>query len=143
MPFDASSLLNASVDKGMSTDYTNIPVGVYPAVADSIEFRQVSTKDGERFILELHWKISSNSVEQETGRSRNTCKQSLWLDIVNGKLSIAKGHNVDLGRLRETLRQNQPGWKPADLIGKNGRVTVTQELHKGRTFSNVTAVEAL
>lgn len=142
MPFDASALLSTAVPE-MSTEYVNIPEGSYPGIIDGIDFRQVQTEDGEKLVLDINWSISDPAVARITSRSKNLARQSCWLDVEKGRLSTVKGANVSLGKLRETLRQNKPGWAPTQLVGKNGRVTIAHSKSKDRIYSNVTEVEAL
>lgn len=144
MPFDASEILNTSVDKAMSTDYINIPEGKYPGVIGAdIKVRGVDVDGQSRLVLDIPWSISDPEVAKATGRERNLCSMGVFLEMDGSQISTAEGANVKLGRLRAAVGQNDGSWRPADLSGAAALCTITHSLSKGVPYANVTDVEPL
>lgn len=110
--FDPSSFLTQETSDQMDTQFTPIPAGEYPAMIKGVEARQTqSTKDPNEVwtILDVTYIIDDQGVREETGLPEPTIRQSLFLDLADGKLDTGKGKNVNLGRLREAVGLNQPG----------------------------------
>lgn len=144
MPFDPSEILNTPVGAALSTDYLNVPEGVYPAVSlQDITGTPNTNRDGdETIILNIPWEISDPTVAEATGRKTSICKQGIFLDLdANGRISEASGANVKLGKLLAAIGLNEPGWKPTDLGGKPARVTIKHTKKGDDIFANVSAVE--
>jgi len=110
--FDPASFLTQETSDQMDTQFTPIPAGEYPAMIKGVEARQTqSTKDPNEVwtILDVTYIIDDQGVREETGLPEPTIRQSLFLDLLDGKLDTGKGKNVNLGRLREATGLNQPG----------------------------------
>ena len=110
--FDPASFLTQETSDQMDTQFTPIPAGEYPAMIKGVEARQTqSTKDPNEVwtILDVTYIIDDQGVREETGLPEPTIRQSLFLDLLDGKLDTGKGKNVNLGRLREAVGLNTPG----------------------------------
>jgi len=111
MSFDASAFLNQTVSGPLSTTITACPEGEWTAkVSDGdnfINFREVNTKNGPRAICEINYEILDDGVKSQLGRDRVYARQTIWLDTTSsGGIDTGEGKNVDLGRLRAALGQN-------------------------------------
>jgi len=144
--FDVNAFQNATFTESNSTTYTPVPEGEYPAAireADDIKIR--ATEKGS-VILDIKWTIDDASVTAVTGFETNTVRQSIFLDVTaNGGLDFAKGKNIQLGRLREAVKQNQAGqpWTFGSLVGAVARVTVKHRLVDDQIYTDVRGVAAL
>jgi hypothetical protein len=110
--FDPTSFLMQETSDQMDTQFTPIPAGEYPALIKKVEARQTqSTKDPSEVwtILDITYIIDDQGVREETGLPEPSIRQSLFLDLLDGKLDTGKGKNVNLGRLREAVGLNEPG----------------------------------
>lgn len=157
--FDLAGLVNAPVDAPMSTNIPVCPEGEYTAMIDTLGpdgmepwFRPIAGKDGkpDRLILRVPFVIMDESVKALLDRQTVIVPRDIWLDMGpdNRTLLTSDGKNVDLGRLREALRQNnQPGWTFAALPGAGPlKVTVKHRADRNdpeRKFAEVSRVAAL
>lgn len=136
--FDAESFLNVSVEGELETRIEPIPPGEYRAMIEKIEARQ----QGEYSIMEVFWKIEDPELAAELGREKLTCRQSIFLDISEmGTIDLAKGKNVQLGRLRAAVDQNGPeAWSPRDLMAQMAVVQVAQRKKDEEVYDYVKSV---
>lgn len=141
--FDNDTFLQTSVEGEMSTQSTPIPVNEYQAFVKGVGSRS-SEKDGKTYVmLDVTWQIddASGEVEAATGREVSTCRQTIFLDMLeNGALDLGKGRNVNLGRLREAVGQNTGAWSPAMLEGSVARVRIEHRINDGNTYADVKSV---
>lgn len=129
--FDPDSFLNEAVDGALSTAPEPIPEGEFLAVIGmddkSIQVRQ--TAKGST-ILDVTWEIQDGDLAEKLGRQKITVRQSIFLDMTpNNTLDRSKGKNVQLGRLRAALGQNDPmkPWTFGSLKGAGpAMIKVTQ-----------------
>jgi len=59
-------------------------------------------------------------------------RQTVWLDVdESGGLDFGRGKNVQLGRLRAAVNQNNAGepWQPNMLLGQTARCTIKHRLN--------------
>lgn len=139
--FDNDQFLNTSIEGEMSTQTTPIPVGEYQAFVKGIASRQ--SPDGEYTMLDVTWQIDdpTGKVEKETGREVSTCRQTIFLDLLDsGALDLGKGRNVGLGRLREAVNQNTGAWSPSMLEGSVAMVKIEHRMNDGNTYADVKGV---
>jgi len=118
--FDPDQFIQTSVEGANDTKYPTIPAGEYVAVIDHVDKPQARQgKDDKTFYpMEVHWKILDDKLEAEMDGRIPLVRQSIFLDITDaGSLDLGKGKNVQLGKLREALGQNNPGWAPNQLNG--------------------------
>lgn len=144
--FDVNAFQNAQFDEASSTTYTPVPEGEFNAVIDKQEIRTTSKGN---VILDLTWKIDDATVAAETGMDNPSVRQSIFLDVSeSGSLEFGKGKNVNLGRLREALGQNQSGqpWSFGHLLGQVAKVRVKHRIVRDdtsgedRTYTDIAGV---
>lgn len=114
--FDVDALLENTTTESNETSFTPIPEGEYTATISSVKAR--SPKEGMA-LLDIVYDIDDPDLAQRLNRQKVTVRQSVFLDIENGKLATGPNQNVDLGRVREAVGQNQAGkpWAPSMLEG--------------------------
>ena len=119
--FDADAFMNMTVDAPMATNLSGVPEGEYTAMIgdfDSTAFRTVTTKTGDRPVLEVPFVINDDALKAKLGRETITHRETYWLDMnAEGKLDTGMDKNVRLGQLRQALNQNNPSvpWSPSML----------------------------
>ena len=112
MSFDPATFLNTEVSEALDTKVVPCPVGEYLSLADKIDVKTWSTKDGSKsgVKLEILWDIQDENVKALLGRDKVVVQQTVMLDTTEaGTLDLGKGKNIGLGRLREALDLNVPG----------------------------------
>lgn len=127
--FDAASFLNQSHNSGFETKFTKVEPGEYPAIIDKVGYRTAPKKDSpgeESHILDVTYFIDDARQKEVTGLDRPTVRQTVFLDIVGGKLDKSKNKNVTLGRLLTALGLNDREFSFNDLPGRACMVKVGQ-----------------
>jgi hypothetical protein len=142
--FNEEDFMSQAAD-AMDTQYQNCPEGQFQAVIESVKAPRAGLKDknGNPFYpAEVQWNILDENVKKELGRDKVLVRQTLFLDITNGKLDFSKGKNVPLGILRDAINQNVAGWTFGQLVGAGpALVTVKHDTGKdGVTRAGVTKV---
>lgn len=118
--FDADAFMNDTIDAPMETQLSGVPDGEYVAMIgdfDSSAFKTITTKNGDRPVLEIPFMIQDDALTAKMGRAA-THRETYWLDFDdNGKLAVGPDKNTRLGQLRSALGQNVAGspWAPAML----------------------------
>ena len=110
--FDPTTFLNQQFDEALDTKVVPCPVGEYPALAEKVDVKTWSSRDGSSsgLKLEIIWDIQDDNVKQLLGRDTVRVPQQQMLDLTEtGQLDFGKGKNVGLGRIREALGLNTPG----------------------------------
>lgn len=126
--FDPDTFLQASVDAAFETRLSPVPEGEYLAVIGEDGLKPRTAKD--RVILDITWSILDEALKAQLGMQKVTVRQSVFLDLdENGRLLHGPNKNIDLGRIREALSQNVPGWIPSMLRGAGpAKIKVTQRM---------------
>lgn len=152
MPFDPQQFMSTPADP-LPTTYEVIPEGEYKMMIDTdpknVEVRKIegiSQKSGEPYLfyqLEISCLVLDDALKAKLARERVTARMRINLDFDdNGKLENAPNRNVALGRLRDALGQNKPGWTPQQLLGAGpfiGRVRHTSsQKNPEQKFAEVT-----
>ena len=112
MSFDPNTFLNATFTEENDTKVIPFPAGEYLALAEKVDVKTWSSKDGSSsgIKLEILWDIQDDNVKALLGRDTVKCAQQQMLDLTDtGALDMGKGKNVGLGRIREALGLNKPG----------------------------------
>lgn len=144
--FSPEIFLNTETESANATEYVPVPEGEFPASIKALKPRILT--DG-RPILDVTWTVDDETVREETGMAEPVVRQSIWLDITeSGGLDFGKGKNVSLGRLRESVGQNQSGkpWAPGMLVGQAAKIKIEHSIDKrdGKTIqADVKAVTTL
>lgn len=131
--FDADSFLNQTVETSLDTKRLVIPADKYQAQIDKITTRDGIISKGDNagkpwVSLNVMWSIMDEGLKQEFDRSKIVVPQNIFLDLDdNGGLASGKGKNVNLGKLRDAVGQNEDGqpWSPNMLLGQVAEINVT------------------
>lgn len=151
--FNPELFLNAEVEGALSTEYVLIPEGdhsgiIGPISADS--FKSFDIKKGDnagkkayRLDLDIFVNDETGQLKEMLGRPPKI-QYRLMLDMAaGGSLELGKGRNVNLGRLREAVHQNDgKKWSFGMLAGQPIRFKVKHNTYNERTNAEVTAVAA-
>ena len=153
MSFDPNAFMQAVADP-MPTQQEVVPEGEYPFMIDSDpkgiavkNLKGVGKESGKPYDfhqMEISCILADEAVKAKLNRNRVVVRYRINLDIDDGKLEQGDGKNVGLGRLREALGQNTPGWKPQDLLGAGpfiGKVAHTTV--KDATYADIVRVTKL
>jgi hypothetical protein len=130
--FDPTTFLNATTDEALDTVIIPCPVGDYQAIAEKVDVKQWSTKDGASsgLKIEIFWDIQDENAKQVAGRDPLRVRQQQMLDLTDtGQLDLGKGKNVGLGRIREALGLNSPG-EPFAIGMIQGRMALVTVSHR-------------
>lgn len=161
--FDAGAFMQATVDQPMETEFQLCPEGTYQAMVGDFDEKAIEKFDftykngpkagqpGSMVKFNLPWSIQDATVLASLGRDSLTIYQQIVLDTAeNGALDWGKDRNIQLGRVRKAVNQNNPGaWNVSNLKGAGpALVKVTHETFKRRDGSEgkaarVTAVAPL
>jgi len=110
--FDPATFLNQTFEGQLDTKMIPCPAGEYLALADKVEVKTWSSKDGSSsgLKLEIIWDIQDENVKKLLDRDSVKVKQDQMLDLTEtGALDMGKGKNIGLGRIREALGMNNKG----------------------------------
>lgn len=137
---NVEEFLGTQISGANSTKVILIPPGndyVGTIAADGVGLADFKYKQGERagqtgYRMTVKWELDDHdgSIEKQIGR-KPTITQSIMLDITDeGGLDMGEGKNVQLGRLREALGQNDDGapWQPAMLYGGRARLDIQHRI---------------
>lgn len=136
-PFNAEQFLQTTTTGPLSTSVKACPEGEFRFMIDdgdkAITFREITAKKGPNAgasfaTMEILCVCLDDAVKAALGRDKVVVPIKMFLDLTEGgTLDTAEGKNVKLGRLRDTLGQNDgSAWSPAFLKGKGpfiGKVT--------------------
>lgn len=144
--FNPDEFMQSTVDP-LSTTFQVCPEGDYPFIIDSdpkaINFRNVKgTSDKGPYdfhVMEINCICLDDSVKQRLNREKVTVRLSVNLDLdAAGKLDTGKDKNITLGRLRDAVNQNNPGWNPKMLLGAGPFMgKVEHSTSKGNVYANI------
>jgi hypothetical protein len=145
--FDPDSFLNQAEAGANSTSFEPIPDGEYVAMIGSDE-KAVTPRqtNSGRLILDVTWEIDDMNLKTQLQRDKLTVRQSIFIDTTpQGTIDRGKGKNVQLGRVRDALGQNDPmkPWSPISLRGAGpAKIRVTQRSSEdgSQVYNDVKAV---
>ena len=144
--FDLDNFMAFSTSEASDTKYALVEEGEYPAQIHTVVPRVTGTG---KALLNVRWIIDDEGVRQLTGQAEPSVYQTIWLDLKeDGTLDMGKGRNVQLGKLREAVNQNEAGrgWSPMQLIGAYAKIKIGHSIDKrdNETIqANVTSVAHL
>jgi len=158
--FDAAKFVDSAVDP-LSTQFEVVPEGEWQMMIDTDPKQLVDTTDDDKAPVGIkhHKGVSEKSgkpydfydwtlmcvvtdqrVKDKLKRESVKVRMRLGLDLSDaGALATGPNKNVALGRLRDALSQNKPGWTPQQLLGAGpfiGKVSHTQV--KDAVYADVT-----
>lgn len=130
--FNADAFLNQTAAGPMSTAIVPCPEGEFKFIIDdsdkAIKFNEFTSDKGTFHTMEVLCKCLDENLKATLKRDNITVPIKMFLDLnadASG-LDTSEGKNVQLGRLRAALDQNDGTWAPAMLKGKGpfmGKVT--------------------
>lgn len=132
MSFDPATFLNQTIEEANDTKVTPCPAGEYVALAEKVEIKPWSARDGSSSGLkvEIVWDIQDDNVKSLLGKDTVRVRQQQMLDLTEtGALDLGKGKNVGLGRLREAVDLNTPG-SPFAFTMIQGRIAKVKVSHR-------------
>lgn len=132
--FNPDLFLQTSYSEQTSTKTEPLPDGEYTALIKTLIPRQVQGKqDASKLyvFLDMELEIPLNGeLQSKLGREKSVIRHSIGIDMTeSGAIDMAKGKNVQLGRLREAANQNVLGepWTPAQLVNRLVKAKVGHE----------------
>jgi hypothetical protein len=145
MSFDPATFLNQTFDESNSTESVPTPEGEYLAIAEKVEVKQWSSRDGSTSGLkaEILWDIQDDAVKALLDKTSVKSRQQIMLDLTEtGNLDFGKGKNVQLGRLRTAVDLNNPGEAFAFgmIQGRMATVSVKHRVVEDRIYDEVKGV---
>jgi hypothetical protein len=152
MNFDPQSFLNnTAIEGAMETKFVTCPAGEYNAPIIDVAARSIKDKTtGEESpIVDVIWGVSDAAVQAATGMEVVKVRQSIFIDLTpQGGLASGPGKNIQLGRLREALKQNDPSvsWNFNMLKNAVAKIKVEHSPNPKditNPYANVTAVAPL
>lgn len=150
--FSEQDFLHSPVEGANSTQRLTLPIegNPYIGVIKKLESRQSpGKKDPSKTYTFLDAQIDlelPQAIQAQMKRDSASVRYSMMLDLTdNGSLDMTEGANVNLGRLRKAVGQNDDTkpWKPMDLVGAPLKVTVTHRVDGEDTYTEVKSVEPL
>ncbi len=145
--FDSNAFLQSqALDGKLETQFTPIPAGEYIAMISKLEAKEQPKKDntGVYTIVDVTLLIDDARAKEATGMPNPSVRDSLFLDIENGKLATGKNKNIALGRYLEATGNNGVAGNPFQLIqGKIVKVQLVVEPDKNdptKLYNRVRAV---
>ena len=114
-------------------------------------FRQAAGKKDPSQVytfMDVTWNLQVGpAILEAISREKATVRQSLIVDLnaAGTGLDFGKGKNIQLGRLREAVGQNQDGqpWSPARLKGAAANVKIKHRVDGEDTYDEVDVVTPL
>lgn len=146
--FNPDTFLNQDEVGALSTSFEPIPDGEFEAhVGSGDDAVKARTTNTGRAILDVTWEIENQQLKEQLGRDKLTVRQSVFLDLTpQGTLDRGKGKNVQLGRLRDALGQNDPSrpWNPNMLRGAGpAKIRISQREADGNIYNDVKGVSRI
>lgn len=129
--FDPDLFLQQTVDKPLETEFTMVPPGEYRASIgdfdrEAMEEVKFDYKRGPKagqpgimYKLTVPFLVDDDAVKAELDRDQVTISKQYILDLdEHGKLAEGKNKNIELGRLRDAVGQNDGSpWSIMNLRG--------------------------
>ena len=152
--FNPEMFLNTESDQALDTKRIPIPIDqqdTFPGVIKGIAFRQNAGKKNPNEVytfLDVTWTLqASPQILEAIARDEAQVRQSLIVDVnaAGTGLDFGKGKNIQLGRLREAVGQNQDGqpWAPSRLVGGSANVKIKHRIDGEDTYDEVDTVTPL
>lgn len=136
---DNSTFANLVTTEAMETVVPQVPAGPRPGYIKEFKLRQQK----EWWLMDVTWVVTDQESIDATQNPEPKVRQSIFVDFTpDGALDNGKGKNIQLGKLREAVNQNQKGkpWSPGMLVGATGMLDVAHEMYKGNLQAKVAGV---
>jgi len=139
--FNAEQFEQTVVDGANQTSFVPIPEADYTAYVEEYSFRELQVQGEQRIICAVSWVIPDEDLAKELSMQEIKVKQDIWLDLTDdGNLDFGTNKNVQLGRLRQALDLNTPGFQWSALQGKQALISIAHTQKKDDpsvVYSNV------
>ena len=115
--FNPQEFLTQTIEGANSTSFKPVPEGEYLLQVEKLDIRTVA-KTGQ-VILDTTFAILDDGVKAAMGMEKVTVRKGIFLDLTaQGKIDTSENKNVDLGRLRAAVGQNDGSkpWGPLMLL---------------------------
>ena len=144
--FDPDTFLDGTLPGSNSTKKELPPPGVYPAHISKIEVRNGTVKkEGANFgktwvALNITWTIENHAVNSQLDQPKVNVFDSVMLDLDDsGQVSMGKGKNTRLGRLREAIGMNTGPARFRAFEGRPAQIKVDPDEYNGEPTVKVSA----
>ena len=150
--FDPESFLDTTINTQFATNIPPIPEGEHLCLVTALDPKVITGKSSgeDFFILEVECTVDTEEAREATGMKEPKARKSLFMDIDDdGCLKDGETDNVDLGKFREALGQNNENedWKPSDMLGQVFIGSIYHEPsnkeNDDRVFSRIGATAAI
>ena len=145
MTFNPEALEAAVIEAENATTIDPLEEKDYPGVIKEYKF-VAPNKPDQSPKMDVYWILDDPEQQAKLEREELVCRQTVWLDITEeGAIKTGPNVNVGLGRLREAIGLNKPGFRFEQLTGSAATVTVkqsTKEDDPTTIYSNVVKVSA-
>ena len=142
--FNPDDFLASEINAANSTNRVPCPEGDYVATVKSIAARTWQSKKDPGLSgvsLDVTWIIDDQNAKDVTGLNEVQVRQGIMLDMTeDGQLDTGNGKNISLGRLRDAVDLNKPGFTFLKLQGQTARVKVNHRIDGDRIFDEIKAV---
>lgn len=150
--FNVAEFMNENIDAQFDTAIIPIPEGEHigqigtdeKAVEISYGISQKNNKPWMRADIRVHLTDPNLAIQLQRQEGQEiVARYGLMIDLdEQGKLDTRPQRNVNLGKLRDAVGQNQAGpWNFSQLKGRPIKVKIKHKLSDdGNTYSNVTSV---
>lgn len=129
--FDADAFMQQTIDAPLATEFLLCPTGTYKAMIDdftseALEAVDFEYKKGDRAgqpgqftKFKCPFVIDDAAAQAKLGKDKVVVSKEMILDRDDiGQLDFGVNRNVDLGRIRNAVGQNNPGpWAIGQLRG--------------------------
>lgn len=131
MSFDPDQFMHETYTDANATREAPLPEGEYLGTISKVNPPR-QTQNGY-VLMEVNFLVEHPELSDEIGRTKSTARYTIFLDMTDkGTLDFGNGKNVNLGRLRSAVGQNEPGqpWSPSQLEGQQATIRVKHTADK-------------
>lgn len=141
--FDPDEFMNSTIDQPLETERTLCPEGEYKAMIDDFTRDAFETfefeykrgpnagQPGSMTNFSIPFVIDDDKVKQSMEMDKVVVFKRVVLDFADGGKALAwgKNKNIELGKIRKAVGQNNPGpWSPAML--RNAGPLMVKVVHR-------------
>ena len=149
--FDPDQFMNTTVEGELDTKRPVVPASQYNCQVFKVTPKSGTIGKGDNagktwasFVLTLE--VMDEAVKEEMNQDKVFVSYNIFLDLTDSEqLDMSKGKNVQLGKLRNAVGQNDGSpWTPAMLLGQmvEADVVVGVNNNTGDEINNVRGVAA-
>jgi len=136
--FNSEQFLQTKGKGELDTKRPVVPVGTYRAQIEKIDARENEIKKGDKkgqtvVFMDVLWHVLDERLAAALNIEKVFVRQSFAIDLTpEGNLDYGKAKNIDLGKLRAALKQNdaKKEWWPNLMVGALGQIQVTHDANE-------------